>query len=161
MHGIESKGIAWNSLNHEIGFPAMAKRGPKGPMTAEHKAALAAGRSEGRAVRDYLEALRNNKPKRGRKRTPESISKRLEAIDKELATADPIQELRLVQERLDLTGELAAAGRSVDMTALEAEFVKVAKDYSARNGYSYAAWRTIGVDAAVLTKAGISRGSNG
>ena len=49
-------------------------------MTDEHKAALAAGRSEGRAVRDYLEALRNNKPKRGRKRTPESISKRVDAI---------------------------------------------------------------------------------
>ena len=47
----------------------------------------------------------------------------------------------------------------IDLTALEAEFVKVAKAYSARNGYSYAAWRTIGVDAAVLTKAGISRSS--
>src|SRR5215213_6769299 len=117
----------------EYKVDAMAKRGPKRPMPDEHKAALAGGRSEGRAVREYLEALRNNKPKRGRKRTPESISKRLEAIDKELATADPIQELRLVQERLDLTGELAAAGRSVDMTALEAEFIKVAKDYSARN----------------------------
>ena len=38
-------------------------------MTDEHKAALAQGRSEGRAVRDYLDALRANKPKRGRKRT--------------------------------------------------------------------------------------------
>lgn len=137
----------------------MAKRGPKGPMTDEHKAALAAGRSEGRAVRDYLEALRNNKPKRGRKRTPESIAKRLQAIDAELLDADPVQELRLVQERLDLNAELANAGQAVDLTALEAEFVRVAKAYSSRNGYSYAAWRTIGVDAAVLTKAGISRGS--
>src|SRR3954453_13805107 len=126
----------------------MAKRGPKSPMTAEHKAALAAGCSEGRAVRDYLEALRNNKPKRGRKRTPDSITKRLQAIEAELATADPVQELRLGQERLDLNAELATAGQAVDMTALEAEFVKVAKGYSSRNGYSYAAWRTIGVDAA-------------
>ena len=38
-------------------------------MSAEHKAALAQGRSEGKAVRDYLDALRANKPKRGRKRT--------------------------------------------------------------------------------------------
>ena len=135
----------------------MAKRGPKGPMTDEHKAALAAGRSEGKAVRDYLEALRNNKPKRGRKRTPESISRRLAAIDDEIAEADPVQELRLVQERIDLQAELASADQAVDLTAIEAEFVRVAKDYSARNGYSYTAWRTIGVDAAVLKRAGISR----
>jgi hypothetical protein len=126
-------------------------------MTEEHKAALAAGRSEGRAVRDYLEALRSNKPKRGRKRTPDSIAKRLQAIEVELGEADPVQELRLVQERLDLTAELATAGRAVDLTAIEAEFVKVAKDYSARNGFSYTAWRTIGVDASVLKKAGIAR----
>jgi hypothetical protein len=113
-------------------------------MTDDHKAALAAGRSEGRAVRDYLEALRNNKPKRGRKRTPDSIARRLEALEAELADADPVQELRLVQERLDLI-------------AIEAAFVKVAKGYSERNGYSYTAWRTIGVDASVLKKAGIGR----
>lgn len=126
-------------------------------MTDEHKAALAAGRSEGRAVRDYLEALRNNKPKRGRKRTAETIRKRLAAIETELAEADPVQELRLVQERLDLTAELETVGHAVDMTAIEAEFVKVAKEYSERNGYSYAAWRTIGVEAAVLKRAGVSR----
>ena len=43
------------------------------------------------------------------------------------------------------------------MTAIEAEFVKVAKEYSERNGYSYAAWRAIGVEAAVLKRAGVSR----
>ena len=36
-----------------------AKRGPKGPLTDQHKAALAKGRVEGRAVRAYLEALRS------------------------------------------------------------------------------------------------------
>ena len=128
-------------------------------MTDEHKAALAAGRTEGKAVRDYLEALRNNKPKRGRKRTPDTIARRLEVIASELVDADPIQELRLVQERLDLQTELASAGLAVDLTAIEAEFVRVAKEYSERNGYSYTAWRTIGVDAAVLKRAGISRGS--
>jgi hypothetical protein len=127
-------------------------------MTAEHKAALAAGRSEGRAVREYLEALRNNKPRRGRKRTPDTISRRLDAIADELAEADPVTELRLVQERLDLQNELANAENTVDLAAIEAEFVKVAKEYSRRNGFSYTAWRTIGVDAAVLKKAGISRG---
>lgn len=126
-------------------------------MTDEHKAALAAGRSEGRAVREYLEALRSNKPKRGRKRTPESISKRLDAIANEVEEADPVQELRLVQERIDLEAELAGSGQTVDMGELEAAFTKVAKSYRPRNGFSYAAWRTIGVEASVLKKAGISR----
>lgn len=135
----------------------MAKRGPKGPMTAEHKAALAAGRSEGKAVRDYLEALRSNKPKRGRKRTPESISKRLAVIADEISFADPVTELKLVQERIDLEAELASVGQAVDLSAIEAEFVRVARAYSLRNGYSYTAWRTIGVDASVLKKAGIGR----
>src|SRR5690606_39660524 len=56
------------------------KPGPKSPMTDEHKAALARGRAEGRIVKEYLEALRASKPKRGRKRTPDSIKKRLAAI---------------------------------------------------------------------------------
>jgi len=135
----------------------MAKRGPKNPMTDEHKAALAAGRTEGRAVRDYLEALRANKPKRGRKRTPESIRKRLTEIDAELSIADPVRQLRLVQDKLDLEAELEAAGTAVDVTALQAAFVKVAKSYGTRNRISYAAWREVGVDAAVLKAAGIGR----
>jgi hypothetical protein len=129
-------------------------------MTVEHKAALAAGRSEGKAVRDYLEVLRSTKPRRGRKRTPESIAKRLAIIETEITAADPVRELKLVQERLDLHAELLHAGETIDVSALEAEFVKVAKIYSARNGISYAAWRTIGVDAAVLKSAGLGRGEN-
>src|SRR3954463_15347962 len=93
------------------------KRGRKGPMSSEHKAALARGRSEGKAVRDYLDALRANKPKRGRKRTPDSIKKRLAAIDEQLAQADPLNELRLIQERRDLDTELTSMGSAVDLSA--------------------------------------------
>jgi hypothetical protein len=46
---------------------------PKRAMSKQHKAALAVGRAEGLAVRRYLDALEAHKPKRGRKRTPESI----------------------------------------------------------------------------------------
>lgn len=136
---------------------AMAKRGPKGPMTNEHKAALAMGRNEGNAVRNYLEALRNNKPKRGRRRTRESIAARLAAIDAELEAADPMNELRLRQERRDLQAELSSIGEKVDISALEEGFVTVGKSYSSRQGISYATWREIGVDAAVLKRAGIAR----
>jgi putative heme degradation protein len=126
-------------------------------MTDEHKAALAMGRNEGNAVRNYLEALRTNKPKRGRRRTRESIAARLAAIDTELASADPMNELRLRQERRDLLAELASMGEKVDISALENGFVAVGKSYSARQGIFYATWREIGVDAAVLKRAGISR----
>ncbi len=128
-------------------------------MTDTHKAALATGRVEGKAVRDYLEGLRANKPARGRKRTPDSIAKRLAAIDAEMAAADAVKELRLVQERLDLAAELATMGTTVDMSSLEAEFVKVAKSYGTRTGVSYAAWRAVGVASSVLKAAGITRGA--
>jgi hypothetical protein len=128
-------------------------------MTAEHKAALERGRAEGRVVREYLEGLRSSKPKRGRKRTPESINDRLAKIERELAEASAIDELQLVQERRDLTAELAAFGSSVDISALEDTFVGVAKAYGERKGISYGSWREVGVSAATLARAGITRGS--
>ena len=134
-----------------------AKRGPKNPMTDEHKAALARGRTEGRAVRDYLESLRANKPKRGRRRTSDSIDKRLAAIDNELASADPLTELKLLQERRDLQAELEAKSVATDHAAIEEAFIKVAREYGERQGISYTTWREVGVDAAVLTRAGITR----
>ncbi len=135
----------------------MAKKGPKNPLTDQHKAAMAAGRTEGRAVREYLDALRSNKPKRGRKRTPDSINVRLANIEEELMVADALDELRLVQERRNLIRELETMSTRVDVSALEAEFIKVAKSYSHRQGISYATWRDVGVEAAVLKSAGITR----
>ncbi len=128
-------------------------------MTDAHKAALAEGRAQGRAVRAYLEALEAHKPKRGRKRTPDSIKKRLERIDAELETADPMKRLHLVQERIDLERELAATEDGVDLTELERGFVESARSYSERKGISYAAWRELGVPAATLKAAGIGRGA--
>lgn len=133
------------------------KRGAKSPMSSEHKAALARGRAEGRAVRSYLDALRANKPKRGRKRTPDSIKKRLAAIDAELASADALNELRLVQERRDLQRELETMDSGVDLASLEQGFVDVARSYSERQGIDYASWREVGISAAVLKRAGVPR----
>ena len=128
-------------------------------MSNEHKAALAEGRAQGRAVRRYLEALEAHKPKRGRKRTPESISKRLERIEADLPAADPLKRLMMIQERLDLQAELAASGESVDLEGLESEFAGVAREYGERKGISYSAWRELGVPPAVLKRAGIGRAS--
>lgn len=126
-------------------------------MTNDHKAALARGRSEGRIVRDYLETLRAAKPKRGRRRTVETIDKRLAAIDADLSVADPLKELKLLQERRDLQAERDDMGSTVDHTDAETAFVQVAKGYGERQGISYTTWRDVGVEAAVLSRAGISR----
>jgi hypothetical protein len=129
-------------------------------MSDEHKAALAEGRSQGRAVRQYLEALEAHKPKRGRKRTPDSIEKRLDRIDTEMIDADAMKRLELIQERIDLKAELDSATNKVDLTKLEADFVKAAKPYAERKGISYAAFRAVGVPASTLRAAGISRGQS-
>jgi hypothetical protein len=126
-------------------------------MSADHKAALAKGREEGRIVRRYLEALESSKPRRGRKRTPDSIRKRLGSIDATLATADPLSRLHMVEEKQRLEAELSHTGDTVDMAALEKSFIKVARLYGERKGISYSAWRTVGVSAAVLQQAKIPR----
>jgi hypothetical protein len=137
----------------------MVAKKQRAPMSDEHKAALAEGRNQGRSVRRYLEALDAHKPKRGRKRTKESMLKRLDRIDVELASADPLKRLTLIQERLDLKAELETTGQPVDLSGLEQEFVDAAAAYSKRKGISYAAWRELGVEPAVLKRAGITRAS--
>ena len=126
-------------------------------MSDGHKAALAKGREEGRIVRQYLEALESTKPRRGRKRTPDSIRKRLATIDATLPDADPLARLHLVEEKQRLEAELAHTGETVDLAALEKTFVKVARLYGERKGISYSAWRTVGVSASVLQQAKIPR----
>jgi len=126
-------------------------------MTDAHKAALAEGRDQGRAVRRYLEALELHKPKRGRKQTPDSIKKQLADIEAKLESADPLSRLQLRQRRRDLQSKLDAGQPTVDLTALEADFVRAAKPYGSRKGISYAVWREAGVDPTVLRKAGITR----
>jgi hypothetical protein len=137
----------------------MAPKKKSRTMSDEHKAALAEGRSQGRAVRLYLEALEANKPKRGRKRTPDSVKKRLDRITTELETADPLKRLQLTQEQLDLEAELAAGESTVDLSALEKDFIDAAAAYASRKGISYSAFRSVGVTPAVLRAAGISRSS--
>src|SRR6266545_7275431 len=89
------------------------------PMSDEHKAALAEGRDQGRAVRRYLEALEAHRPRRGRKRTPDSMKKRLTAVETALLTADPLKRLHLIQERLDLQAALETNDAKVDLDSLE------------------------------------------
>lgn len=125
-------------------------------MSDEHKAALAEGREQGQVVRRYLEAIEAQSPRKGRRRSPEAVQERLVAIEAELKTAPAVIRLQLVQERIDLQEELESSGTSERMRELEDAFVECARAYGDRKGISYAAWREIGVSAAVLRRAGIA-----
>lgn len=126
------------------------------PMSDEHKAALAQGRRESRAIKAYLEALKSRRP--GRPVTPESVRKRIESIDERLAAEDdPLKQLELRQEKIDAEGTLKEVESKEDIDELERGFVDAAKPYSERKGISYTAWRQVGVPARVLKEAGIPR----
>ena len=126
-------------------------------MSKTHKDALANGRVEGRVIREYLEIVEATKPRRGRRRTAESIAQRLAVIAAELKTTDPVTKVRLIQERLDLRTELASMKSKSEVATAEAKFIKVAASFSERNEITFDAWREFGVTAAVLKKAGITR----
>ena len=129
----------------------------KTPMSNAHKKALANGRNEGRAIREYLEVVEATRPRRGRRRTPESITRRLSAITVELRSADPVTKVRLIQERLNLRTELAGMKTKSEVQAAESKFVKVARSFSERNDITYDAWREFGVAPSVLKRAGIEK----
>lgn len=128
-------------------------------MSDQHKAALAAGREGSRAVRAYLEALDITKPRRGRKRTRETVAKQLAKVESDLASASGLVRLELLQCRRDLQAELGAIEGSdeVDLDALKESFVRFAADYAMRKGIDYQTFREFGVSPAVLKEAGISR----
>ena len=126
-------------------------------MSDEHKAANAKARAENRAVSAYLDALESNRPRPGRRRTAESMQNRIEAIGEALESATPIRRVQLVQERIDLERALSAPSSTIDPADLEDDFVANAVSYSGRKGITYSAWREVGVPAAVLKRAGISR----
>ncbi len=124
-------------------------------MDADHKAKLAQGRADARAVKGYLEFLETNRPKRGRRRTKEGITKRLSAIDSELTDASALTRLNLYQEQTDLQDELEAMQQKTDGSELRAAFIEAAARYSRSKGIEKAAFRQMGIDAATLREAGI------
>lgn len=123
-------------------------------MSKEHKAALAEGRSQSRAIKAYLSTLHSKRP--GRPVTQESLRSRLDRVSKQISESnDPLESVKLVQTKLDIEAQLARMGGSQTTDELEKGFIQYAKGYSERKGISYTAWRQIGVPAAVLRQAGI------
>lgn len=136
-------------------FMPPKKKTDKRTMSAEHKAALAEGRELGRAVKRYLDALDMHKPKRGRKRTEDSVRRRLEEVEAMLPEADPLNRVLLTQERKDLELELSSMEEKVDLTDLEEEFVQAVGPYSERKGINVETWKENGVPLPVLRRAGL------
>lgn len=123
-------------------------------MSEEHKAALAQGRKESRAIKAYLEALEARKP--GRPVSKESLDKRKQKVEEKLEDSDnPLESVELIQAKLDIEKALSDLENAVDIETLESGFVENAKSYSERKGVSYTAWREFGVPAKVLRSAGI------
>ena len=116
-----------------------------------------AEKTEVAAVRDYLKALEQNAPRRGRRRTPESVERQLAVLEGEMEGVSVTKRLALIQQRIDLEADLETLQQagSVDLSALEAGFATHAAAYGGRRGISYAAWREVGVSSATLKSAGI------
>ena len=116
-------------------------------------------KTEVAAVRNYLKALEQNAPRRGRKRTPESVERQLAVLEGEMEGVSVTKRLGLIQQRINLETDLEALqqAESVDLSALEAGFATHAAAYGGRRGISYAAWREVGVSSATLKSAGIRR----
>lgn len=129
-------------------------------MSAEHKAALVKGRAEARAISSYLDALAARRP--GRPVTKDSLEKRLTSLNAKIAAeSNHLKRVDLIQSKIEVEDSLAASQESVDISNLEAEFAKVAAEYSSRKGISYSAWRSAGVPASVLKKSSIPRTRKG
>ena len=133
----------------------------KGSMSAEHKAALAEGRNQVPCRSALPRGARGAQAQARAQAHPRVHPEAAGPIEAELAIADPLKRLQLIQERLDLTERARRTpSTKVDLTGLEKEFVGAATDYSAaarasrtRPGASWAS------SPAVLKRAGISRSS--
>lgn len=126
-------------------------------MSRSHKDALANGRAESRIIREYLQLVDAQRPRRGRRRSPDAITRRLRQIEIEIPNSHPVQRIHLIQERINLNAELATNSLSrAEQTQLEKAFIKVAKSFSERHNISSDAWREFGVSQRVLHLAGMN-----
>lgn len=126
-------------------------------MSDEHKAALAQGRAEARAIKSYL-AVATAPKKRGRPVTRGSLEEKIVGLDEKVRTEDdPLARVDLIQARIDAQRALDDLDSAADLKGLEAGFTQYAASYSERKGITWTAWREAGVSAATLRKAGIKQ----
>ena len=127
-------------------------------LSASHKRALAEGRTLSATVDRYLSSV-NTPKRRGRKVTRATLQQRLDDARTRSKTAIGVEKVLAAQEVRDLQARIASidAAGGADPAALEAAFVKIAKQFGENRGIGYSAWREAGVPATVLKRAGIAR----
>ena len=114
-------------------------------------------RVEAQAVRAYLKGVAvvaaNRKP--GRRKSPQQV---IDETTLKLETEpDPLEKLKLTQKLFDAKKQLKCAEDSLDMAALESDFVKHGGSYGERHKIGYDAWREMEVPAGVLRTIGVTR----
>ncbi|MDP9021498.1 MAG: hypothetical protein M3N57_02135 [Actinomycetota bacterium] len=130
----------------------------EGGLSEEHKKALAKGRRQAKAVRDYLEALESTRRRPGRPVDRRSLEKKIERVQAQIdEETNAAKRVELIQRRLDSERQLAELEEQPDVEALEEDFKQAAGEYSERKGITYSAWREAGVPASVLREAGVPR----
>jgi hypothetical protein len=136
------------------------------PAAGRARTKSAVPRGDANAVAEYLTALAGN----GRitravqlgalgKGLPQStddpavVEQAIEHIQQRMPDLTRLQQLHAQQRII----ELRRAAASLDGGNLTDRFVQVARAYGEANGIEYAAWRAMGVPAAVLKQAGVER----
>lgn len=114
------------------------------------------GREQSTIVRKYLLALEELSQIQRTRQSVDRMQERLQRVDAKIeATADPLQRLELVQQRNQLSDQIAKVGNGgINIEELEERFIAVAKDFGDRKGIQVPAWREVGVPAPVLRRAG-------
>lgn len=133
------------------------KRGrqPGATLSQDHLDSLAKGRRASPAIRSYLAAVTNKRP-RGRK--PRPADQVIPEIEKQIADeTDPLTLVKLHSQLRKEQERASIEAYEVDGQALEDGFVEYAAWYSTQHGITYADWRMVGVPAAVLKRAGVPR----
>lgn len=121
---------------------------------AENVSERARLRRQTAVVKEYLAYLATPKP-RGRLATPSQIQEQLTQVSEAAAsTEDPLKKMELIQRKLDLEQRLAETSDPVSVEELEQQFVEVAREFADRKGFSYQAFRQLGVPPRVLKAAG-------
>jgi hypothetical protein len=109
-------------------------------------------------VNRYL-AVVNTPQRRGRKVSKATLIDRLATARVQAKTASGIDKVLAAQAVRDLQAKVAQleSASGTDLKTLEADFVKIAKQFGEQRGITYGAWRDAGVSAQVLKRAGVAR----
>lgn len=125
----------------------------KGPMDADHKANLMAGRARAATVKQYLKALPDMQ--RLSKTTEKELREQLATAQAAADNSDDLTRLEHLQRVHDLEDQIIQLDEKAAFDDLTDQFIGIAAEYSEVKGIDRRAWRDYGVPASVLDRAGI------